>query len=109
MRAADCPGHINTQRAGHAPPNNNIGVTTHHDFSRYRWIVTEKDNHRDNTVAEQDQDHCSEELCYELLTFSEFHLVNCFLGALNFEAIKEVAELMRQHEAACDCRKEARS
>jgi hypothetical protein len=28
--------------------------------------------------------------------------VNCFLGALNFEAIKEVTELRTEHEAACD-------
>jgi hypothetical protein len=56
-------------------------------------------------VAEQDQDHCSEELCYELLTFSEFHLVNCLLGALNFGRIKEVTE----QEPAWDCPEQDRA
>jgi hypothetical protein len=40
-----------------------------------RNIFAEWDDHRDNTIAEQDQDHNPEILGDEFLSFGEFHIV----------------------------------
>src|ERR1700722_5942131 len=80
MGTTDGSSNVNTKSDGQTPPDDDVGVAALDDFSRNRWIAGEKNNHGDNTVTEQDQDHCSEELCYKLLTFSELHCVNCFLG-----------------------------
>jgi hypothetical protein len=80
MGAADGTGNINTKSDGQTPPNDDVGVATLDDFAGNCWITAEKDNHGNNTVAEQDQDHRSEELCYKLLTFSKLHCANYFLG-----------------------------